>query len=137
MRCARTALIATLGGLVVAAGPFHAVPAAADPPPMIDCGDTYTEGSRLEISCHNPDSAPGTVDLMYVCSTPLDFGRRIVFNEPGFTVGAGATLRLTRDCGAEQVVVTHQLWTLTAEQRADNDARIAGIRERRDRATPR
>ncbi|QLY29521.1 hypothetical protein [Nocardia huaxiensis] len=129
--------LALAAGVLLAGTPNLLPRAEAAPPLLITCADSYTEESRLEVSCHNRDSGAGTVDLMYVCSTPLDFGRQIVFNEPGFRVGGGSTLRLTRDCGAEQVVISYQLWPLTAEQQADIDGRQAKIREQRDQATPR
>ncbi|MFJ4649936.1 hypothetical protein ACIP5Y_01540 [Nocardia sp. NPDC088792] len=97
----------------------------------IDCGATHTAGSRLEISCYNPDSEPGSVDVTYVCSTPLD-GRQVVFTEPGNPIGAGAALRLSRDCGPGQVVLTYQVWPLTASQLGDQAARQERIRRQRD-----
>ncbi|MFI1916953.1 hypothetical protein [Nocardia sp. NPDC020380] len=123
-----------LGALLT--GPASAAsghPARADAGTLaeIDCGATRTDGSRLEISCYNPDSEPGSVDVTYVCSTPLD-GRQVVFTEPGNPIGAGATLRLSRDCGPGQVVLTYQVWPLTASQRGDQEARQERIRRQRD-----
>ncbi|MFF2551507.1 hypothetical protein ACFVUS_10940 [Nocardia sp. NPDC058058] len=128
-----TALVA---GLLLAG---MSAPAGAQPETLaqIDCSASHRNGPILEVRCANADSQPGTVDLMYVCSTPLDFDRRIVFNEPGIPIGGGATLRLTRDCGPDQVVFTYQLWALTRGQLDDQAARQDQIRARRDRAAGR
>ncbi|NNH70960.1 hypothetical protein HLB23_13995 [Nocardia uniformis] len=111
-----------------------AAPAAAQPnvPFMIDCSASHTDDSRLLLSCANPGSLPGTVDLMYVCSTPLDFNRQIIFNEPGHFVAPKSTLRLTRDCGPEQVIITYQAWPLTQDQQDDEQTRLDRIRAERD-----
>ncbi|MEV6768510.1 hypothetical protein AB0N05_07730 [Nocardia sp. NPDC051030] len=135
----RTGWIVVAGGLL-AAGMTASGLAVAEPDSslaMIDCSDSYRTGQFLEISCYNPDSAAGTVDLFYACSTPLDFDHQVIFNEPGFSIGPGSTLRLHRDCGAEQVVITFQASGLTASQQDDQNTRLDQLREKRDRAAGR
>ncbi|MFB7716988.1 hypothetical protein [Nocardia sp. NPDC056100] len=133
MRHAMTAVLT--GGLLLAVptGQSMAQPRAAE----IDCSASHKNGRILEVSCYNEDSAAGTVDLVYVCTTPLDWDRRIVVNEPGFTVGGGGVLHLIRDCGDGQVVFTYQVTALTQRQFDDQTARQDQIRARRDRAAGR
>ncbi|MEV6556833.1 hypothetical protein AB0M22_14015 [Nocardia sp. NPDC051756] len=100
---------------------------------MIDCGDSAKAGARLDITCHNPTAEAGTVSVTWVCSTPLDFTRRIVFTEPDHTIAAGSALRFTRDCGPDQVVLTYQAWPVTVAQQQDQNTRLDRIRDKRDR----
>ncbi|MCU1647027.1 MAG: hypothetical protein JWN03_7302 [Nocardia sp.] len=135
--CSR--IVTALAGGLFAAG-LATLPASAEPSSslaQIDCSATHRAGSRLEVSCYNPDSVTGTVDVMYVCSTPLNFDHQIFFNEPGHAIAGGSTLRLTRDCGPEQVMFTYQIWPLTGAQLDDQTARQDQIREQRDRAAGR
>ncbi|WP_067706829.1 hypothetical protein [Nocardia yamanashiensis] len=131
-------LVMTAAALPTATG-LLAAPAAAAPDSAatVDCAGTRTYGSRLEVSCYNPDSAAGVVDVFYVCSTPLDFDRRIVFDEPGNYIAAGSMLILARDCGAQQRVITYQVQGYTEFQRDDMSQRQQQIREKRDRAAGR
>ncbi|WP_327145076.1 hypothetical protein [Nocardia sp. NBC_01327] len=131
-------LAGSAGGLLAAG--LVAVPAGAEAggaPAQIDCSATHRDGSKLEVSCYNADSVTGTIDLMYVCSTPLDFDHQIFFNEPALAIDGGSTLRLTRDCGPQQVMFTYQVWPLTGTQLDDQTARQNQIREQRDRAANR
>lgn len=131
----RSTLLTALTGALLALGTVGAGLAGADPGALaqVDCDASYKDGPTLRVSCYNADTEPARVDLMYVCSTPLDFDRRMFFTEPGFPVGPGSTLRLTRDCGPEQVVLSYQVWPLTQGQLRDQSARQDQIREKRDR----
>ncbi|GAB0101763.1 hypothetical protein JMUB6875_07270 [Nocardia sp. JMUB6875] len=131
-------IAAVLSGSAIVALAVTGPPASAEPGlASIDCSATHTEGSQLIVDCFNPDLVPGVVDVFYVCSTPLDFNRQIVFDEPGNPIGAGSNLRLVRDCGPEQVVVTRQILAFTQRQQDDQSARQQQIREQRDRAAGR
>ncbi|WP_067813146.1 hypothetical protein [Nocardia inohanensis] len=133
-----TGWFALSAALLVAGGLLDApVAAAPGSTATIDCKATRTDGSWLEVSCYNNDSSAGVVDVFYVCSTPLDFDRQIVFDEPGNYIAAGSTLRLSRDCGADQRVVTYQVLGYTEFQQNDLTERQRQIREQRDRAVGR
>lgn len=110
-------------------------PRAGAAPSMeaIDCSATRSDGALLIVDCVNPDSTPGVVDILYACSTPLDFDHRMLFDEPGNPIGAGATFHAVRDCGPDQVVVLRQVVGYTQRQLDDQSVRQRQIREKRDR----